>query len=154
MKSVLSASICGEILLISHLPVTKDKPFIFYDWEPEGEAVLVAAAHRLIHRPRSEVALGIQGAVLVELVNIAVNSIGAGLGLDQDHGAEAATELRARGIHYVLASSYALSHNWQLPPDDWLKQVDGEIVQRLNLELRAGSGPKEWLLVKIRDAAP
>jgi hypothetical protein len=34
--------------------------------------------------------------------------------------------------------------------DDWLGQVNGEIVSRLLLELRASAGPKEWYLIRIQ----
>jgi hypothetical protein len=59
-------------------------------------------------------------------------------------------ETRRRGIHYVLASSFVLSQVWDMSLDEWLARNNAEVVQRLSLELRAGRGPTDWFLVKLR----
>lgn len=63
---------------------------------------------------------------------------------------DTAAELRQRGIKCVLASSVTLTLHWQTSLKDWLRQVDGEVVSQLPLNLRAGAGPKEWYLVRLR----
>jgi hypothetical protein len=62
---------------------------------------------------------------------------------------ETAAELRQRGIKCILVSSVVLTRHWQMSLDDWLRQVDGEVVSQLPLDLRAGAGPKEWYLVML-----
>jgi hypothetical protein len=57
---------------------------------------------------------------------------------------------RRRGIHYVLVSSYVLSQGWKMSLDEWLARYNAEVVQRLSLELRAGRGPTDWFLVRLR----
>ncbi len=65
---------------------------------------------------------------------------------------DTAAELRARGIKYVLVSSTVLAVHYETNIAAFLPQIDGEILQTLELSLRAGAGPKDWYLVKIRDA--
>lgn len=63
---------------------------------------------------------------------------------------ETSADLRRRGIKYVLTRSVTLANH---PPSSavaWLTQVEGEVVARVDLNLRASTGPKEWCLVKIR----
>lgn len=59
-------------------------------------------------------------------------------------------ETRRRGIHYVLVSSFVLSQDWNMSLDEWLARNNAEVVQRLSLELRAGRGPTDWFLVRLR----
>jgi hypothetical protein len=59
-------------------------------------------------------------------------------------------ETRRRGIHYVLVSSSILLQIWNMSLDEWLARNNAEVVQRLSLELRAGTGPTDWFLVKLR----
>lgn len=66
--------------------------------------------------------------------------------------AETGVDLRARHIEYVLASSNGLAIQWNKSINEWLRQVDGELVQTLPLLLRAGPGPSDWYLVRIRPA--
>jgi hypothetical protein len=60
-------------------------------------------------------------------------------------------QIRQMGIKYILVSSYIVTRIYQISMDDWLARHDAEIVERMNLELRAGRGATEWLLVKMRD---
>jgi hypothetical protein len=64
--------------------------------------------------------------------------------------ADTPEETRRRGIHYVLISSFVLSQVWNLSLDEWLARNNAEVVQRLSLELRAGRGPTDWFLVRLR----
>jgi hypothetical protein len=59
-------------------------------------------------------------------------------------------DIRRRGIHYVLVSSVVLSQGWNISLDEWLSRNNAEVVQRLSLKLRAGIGPTDWLLVRLR----
>lgn len=63
---------------------------------------------------------------------------------------DTAAALRERGIQCILASSVVLTQHWQISLEDWLRQVDGEVVSQIPLNLRAGAGPKEWYLVRLR----
>jgi hypothetical protein len=58
--------------------------------------------------------------------------------------------IRQRGIKYVLVSSSIMLQVWNVSLDEWLVRNNGEVVQRLSLELRAGNGPTDWCLVKLR----
>jgi hypothetical protein len=64
--------------------------------------------------------------------------------------AETAQSMRARGIEYVLASSETLTNNWKSSLGAWLLHADGEVAEQVPLELRAGRGPKEWYLIRLR----
>jgi hypothetical protein len=58
--------------------------------------------------------------------------------------------MRARGIEYVLASSETFTNNWKSSLGPWLQQANGEVVEQMPIELRAGRGPKEWYLIRLR----
>jgi hypothetical protein len=34
--------------------------------------------------------------------------------------------------------------------DEWLARNNAEVIQRMSLELRAGSGATDWFLVRLR----
>ncbi len=57
---------------------------------------------------------------------------------------------KSLGIRYILLSSNALNNHYKISLQEWLRQNDAELVERLNLALRAGLGPTEWCLVKVR----
>ena len=59
-------------------------------------------------------------------------------------------ETRARGVRFILVNARIFSQNFTVSFDDWLKKNDSEVIWRVNLELRAGRGPTEWLLVRLR----
>ena len=63
---------------------------------------------------------------------------------------DALDDIRRRGIHYVLVSSFILSQSWKTSLDEWLARNNAEVVQRLSLELRAGRGATDWFLVRLR----
>jgi hypothetical protein len=56
---------------------------------------------------------------------------------------------RAQGIRYALVNSVVVE-SYNISFDEWLVQHDAELVQRLSLGLRAGSGPRDWFLVRFR----
>jgi hypothetical protein len=59
-------------------------------------------------------------------------------------------KLRQEGIKYVLVKSSFLTQYFQLSLEQWLAQNNGQLLRRLPLELRAGAGPSEWLLIQLR----
>ncbi len=60
-------------------------------------------------------------------------------------------ETRRRGIHYVLVSSFVLTHGWDnMSLDEWLARYNAEVVQRVNFELRVSKGAADWFLVRLR----
>jgi hypothetical protein len=62
-------------------------------------------------------------------------------------------QAREQGLRYALVNSGVLN-TCQMSLDQWLAQHDAELIQKMNLELRASSGPKEWYLVRFRWADP
>jgi hypothetical protein len=58
-------------------------------------------------------------------------------------------DLKKRGIVYVLVNAEKVPTLFNLTPEEWIKQMNAQIAQRIPLTLRAGSGPREWLLVKL-----
>ncbi len=64
--------------------------------------------------------------------------------------ADTPEQLKAKGLTYVLVSSRALDIQYRISLDDWLRQYNADLVQRLSLELRASVGPSDWYLVKLR----
>jgi hypothetical protein len=62
---------------------------------------------------------------------------------------DTAETVRAAGLRYALVSSVVLN-TCQTPLDDWLARFDAEVMQKMNLELRASAGPKEWYLVRFK----
>ena len=59
-------------------------------------------------------------------------------------------QLLRESINYVLVSSRVLAEDHHISLDDWLAQYQAQLLQRFTLELRAGRGPTEWFLVKLR----
>ncbi|HSU52842.1 MAG TPA: hypothetical protein VLT36_02140 [Candidatus Dormibacteraeota bacterium] len=56
-------------------------------------------------------------------------------------------QIEKRGVKYALVSGTLLSQH-QIRMADWLARTRAELVQTMNLRLRAGTGPGEWFLVK------
>ena len=65
--------------------------------------------------------------------------------------ADSGQEIRTKGIKYVLVSSEVVAQNHHASVADWLARYDAEVIGRLNFAVRAGVGPTEWVLVKLRD---
>ena len=59
--------------------------------------------------------------------------------------------LHKRGIHYVLVSSFIVSHNYRTTMGEWLQKYHAEKVWTMTLTLRAGRGPTDWWLVRVGD---
>jgi hypothetical protein len=58
-------------------------------------------------------------------------------------------DLKQRGVAYVLVSSAAFGNWFSGTLDDWLKKMDAQLVQKISLNLRAGTGPLDWYLIKL-----
>ncbi len=58
--------------------------------------------------------------------------------------------LRARGVLYILACPERVQVVLQQPFEQWLAEMNGEIVAKVTLSLRAGAGPSEWCLIRLR----
>lgn len=56
--------------------------------------------------------------------------------------------LKDRGIEYILAKSGEFNKRF---PDlnDWLKKMNAQVVQTIQLNLRAADGPRDWYLIKL-----
>ena len=63
---------------------------------------------------------------------------------------DTASELKARGIDYILIKPGTLETYWHCSFDAWLKTMNAEIVQTIPLRLRAGAEGGDWNLVKLR----
>lgn len=56
--------------------------------------------------------------------------------------------LEDHGVEYILANSDKF--NKQFPGlNDWLKEKNAEVVQTIQLNLRAAQGPTDWYLIKL-----
>jgi hypothetical protein len=62
---------------------------------------------------------------------------------------DTAAALRDSGIEYIVVSSEKFEQVMQRPFDQWLAETHGTVVQRVPLALRAGEGPRDWLLVRL-----
>jgi hypothetical protein len=58
-------------------------------------------------------------------------------------------DLKRRGIEYVLVQTESFENWFGCPPDDWVKKMNAQVVQKIPLQLRAASGPRDWYLVKL-----
>ncbi len=50
----------------------------------------------------------------------------------------------------LLVSAAKFAHLFSVPFEDWLVQLDAEVVHTITLDLRAGDPPVRWHLVKLR----
>ena len=62
---------------------------------------------------------------------------------------DSAAELKARGIEYILVNPTAFGLWFQSPLDDWLGKMNARTDRKISLNLRAATGPSDWLLVKL-----
>ncbi len=61
---------------------------------------------------------------------------------------DSASYLKAEGIAYILAKDDMFGKKFPAF-DDWLKTVNGTVVQKIQLNLRASGGSRDWTLVKL-----
>jgi len=56
--------------------------------------------------------------------------------------------LKAEGVEYILAKDNMFGNKFPTF-DDWLKTVNATVVQKIQLNLRASGGSRDWTLVKL-----
>jgi hypothetical protein len=62
---------------------------------------------------------------------------------------DTAAELKARGVEYILVRPDLFGRLFTGSPDDWLRQMHAQTVQKFTLNLRASVGVVDWWLVKL-----
>lgn len=63
---------------------------------------------------------------------------------------DTAADLKAHGVEYILVKPEMLESRFHASPEDWLKQMNAELVSKIPLELRAQQGTRDWWLVRLR----
>jgi len=63
---------------------------------------------------------------------------------------DTAAQLRRKGITFVLVKPDCLDRFFHRTLAEWVAQVDGEVLQKIPLTLRAAEGSADWFLVKLR----
>ena len=58
-------------------------------------------------------------------------------------------ELKQRGIEYVLVRTKDFAYWFGCPPDDWVKQMNARLVQKIPLQLGAGAAASDWYLIQL-----
>jgi hypothetical protein len=61
---------------------------------------------------------------------------------------DSAAFLKAEGVEYILAKDNMFGNKFPAF-DDWLKTVNATVVQKIQLNLRASGGSRDWTLVKL-----
>jgi hypothetical protein len=62
---------------------------------------------------------------------------------------DSASDLQSEGIRYVVVSKEKFSHLYNESFDAWLARMNGKVVSSFVLNLRAGSDPTEWVVVRL-----
>jgi hypothetical protein len=63
---------------------------------------------------------------------------------------DTAADLKRRGMEYVLVQEEVLKVWFKCSLDDWLGQMNAQVVQKIPLSLRASKGALDWYLVRLR----
>jgi hypothetical protein len=58
-------------------------------------------------------------------------------------------QIRQRGIRFILARA-DLFEDFGIARDKWLEQNNAEIINQINLQIRANHPPYEWLAIRMR----
>jgi len=62
---------------------------------------------------------------------------------------DTADYLKSRGVQFIFLPKETFTQWFNFPLDDWLKQMNAQIVQTIPLNLRASVGPTDWYLVRL-----
>ena len=62
---------------------------------------------------------------------------------------DTAADLQARGIQYVLLKTEIFEPRFHCTPEDWVKQMNAQLVAKIPLELRAQQGARDWYVVRL-----
>jgi hypothetical protein len=63
---------------------------------------------------------------------------------------DTSADLKRQGIEYVLLREEVLKAWFKCSLDDWLKQMNAQVVRKIPLNLRASTGSRDWYLVKLQ----
>ena len=63
---------------------------------------------------------------------------------------DTSADLKRQDIEYVLVREEVLKEWFKCSLDDWLKQMNARVVQKIPLNLRASKGVLDWYLVQLR----
>lgn len=63
--------------------------------------------------------------------------------------ADSAESIRARGLRYVVAGGYQLQIH-KVPLEDWLKQVNAEVIAETAAIQKLAEGPQPWYIVVLK----
>ena len=63
---------------------------------------------------------------------------------------DTSADLKRQGVEYVLVREEVLKEWFKCSLDDWLKQMNARVVQKIPLNLRASKGALDWYLVQLR----
>ncbi len=62
---------------------------------------------------------------------------------------DTAADLKRRGIEYVLLRTEGFATWFGCSPDDWVKHVNGQVVQKIPIAVRVLYGVEDWYLVRL-----
>jgi hypothetical protein len=62
---------------------------------------------------------------------------------------DSAADLKRRGIEYILVKTDGFEYWFGCSPEDWVKRINAQVVQKIPLRLRAASPATDWYLVKL-----
>lgn len=62
---------------------------------------------------------------------------------------DTATDLKRRGVKYILIRPDMFGKGFTGSLEEWLAQMNAQIVQKISLNLRAATGPLDWFLIKL-----
>jgi hypothetical protein len=62
---------------------------------------------------------------------------------------DSVADLKTRGVEYVLMRADSFENCFGCSPDNWLKRMNAQVVQKIPLRLRAASPATVWYLVKL-----
>jgi len=62
---------------------------------------------------------------------------------------DTAEDLSRRGIRYVLIPTAKFQPWFHCSPEDWVRNLNGAVIQKIPLELRISDGTNDWWLVKL-----
>jgi hypothetical protein len=57
--------------------------------------------------------------------------------------------IRSEGVQYIVVSLQKFQMDFQRPFEQWLGEVNGTVLEKVPLSLRAGEGPVDWCVVKL-----
>jgi hypothetical protein len=63
---------------------------------------------------------------------------------------DSVSELRARGVHYVVLSPEGLDGLFSMTAAQWMNKFDAELVGQAEIRRMVSNGPEQWSLVKLR----